>query len=298
MISRLIETISAKDQFQAKYLKEAVADLSEEEKLSFESVLNYFISGGYDLDYLAKSYLVIVQDTMREQKYFFDYKKYRYASYDEVAGHVYDDPEYMHHYMAGLVLTKYLWHTHRQIMRWYESKSKTVAGDRYFEIGPGHGDYFASAMLNMKCKEYIAVDISETSVEMTKAFVKHFIDFYKISPEYSIINKNFLDFDNRTLFDVIIMGEVLEHVEQPLKFLQKIKNLASDDAFIYITTAINAPAVDHIYLFDSIGSVINLINEAGMKVDDYLAVTAQPSLSLEKAIRKKYPITIALVLKK
>ena len=45
------------------------------------------------------------------------------------------------------------------------------------------------------------------------------------------------------------MGEVLEHVEQPEVFLRRIADLAKDDAYIFITTCINAPAVDHIYLW-------------------------------------------------
>jgi tRNA G46 methylase TrmB len=44
---------------------------------------------------------------------------------------------------------------------------------KYLEIGPGHGEYFVTAMQQTNFSEYVAVDISKTSVELTQNFILH-----------------------------------------------------------------------------------------------------------------------------
>ncbi|MDR2884578.1 MAG: class I SAM-dependent methyltransferase [Deferribacteraceae bacterium] len=292
----LIEKISVQDQFQEQYLKGILDTLTDLEKHSLADIISFFKAQGFDLDYQTRAYILIVQDTMKEQKYFFDHKKYRYSTYKEVAGHVYDDPEYMRLYMVGLILSQYFWNIHRSMMRHFREITKGVSGKKYLEIGPGHGQYFADAMQNMHFDEFLAVDVSATSVEMTKAFVAHTLK--NSSVKYDVIHKNFFDFDDSAQFDAVVMGEVLEHVEDPLSFLKKIRSVASENAFIYITTVINAPAIDHIYLFRNRDEVLDVVNRAGLSVVSYKEFTPQPSISVEKAIRKEYPIDIALILKR
>ena len=62
------------------------------------------------------------------------------------------------------------------------------------------------------------------------------------------------------------MGEVLEHVEQPEVFLRRIAELAKDDGYIFITTCINAPAVDHIYLWRTTDELEDMITASGLSI--------------------------------
>ena len=94
------------------------------------------------------------------------------------------------------------------------------------------------------------------------------------------------------------MGEVLEHVEDPLIFLNKIHSIAKKDSFIFITTVINAPAIDHIYLFDSIESIKELIIQAKFSIKEMLLVPASENMSIQKNLEKKFPIDVALILLK
>ena len=93
------------------------------------------------------------------------------------------------------------------------------------------------------------------------------------------------------------MGEVLEHVEQPEVFLRRIAELATDDAFIFITTCINAPAVDHIYLWRTTDELEEMIEASGLSIVEPLRLPYEGK-SLEDSREERLPINVAYVLAK
>ena len=104
-------------------------------------------------------------------------------------------------------------------------------------------------------------------------------------------------FPVQDMYDGISLSEVLDHVEEPEKMLIKIYQLLRKEGRAYITTVINAPAKDHIYLFHTIEEVVGLVKKSGFKIDDYYCATAN-NTSVEKAIKRKRGINIALILRK
>jgi hypothetical protein len=68
--------------------------------------------------------------------------------------------------------------------------------------------------------------------------------------------------------NVIVLGEILEHLEDPLKVLNKVSNHLSSGGLIWITIPINAPAIDHISLFRSKEEVFALVEKAGLEIID------------------------------
>ena len=151
-------------------------------------------------------------------------------------------------------------------------------------------------MENTNFDSYCAIDISATSVNITREFTKYSLRG-QAKKNYMVLQKDFFDFTSDDKFDAIIMGEVLEHVENPTMFLEKIHDIAKDDAFIYITTAINAPQPDHIYHFKTIEDVLKMFADSNMEVVDQIALTAN-KVSIEKALKKKYAIVVGFVLRK
>jgi 2-polyprenyl-3-methyl-5-hydroxy-6-metoxy-1,4-benzoquinol methylase len=91
------------------------------------------------------------------------------------------------------------------------------------------------------------------------------------------------------------MGEVLEHVEQPELFLRRIAELAADDAFIFITTCINAPAVDHIYLWRTTDELEDMIRDSGLSIVEPLRLPYEGK-TLEESRDQQLPINVAYVL--
>lgn len=75
------------------------------------------------------------------------------------------------------------------------------------------------------------------------------------------------------------------------------KDVTTDHAQIFVSTAINSPMPDHIYLFRSVQDVVDMVERHGFVIKDRICAAAN-NLDLETAERKEMPITIALRLKK
>lgn len=167
-------------------------------------------------------------------------------------------------------------------------------GKAWLEVGPGHGIYFTYAVNHTEYDCYYGIDLSQTAVDMSRSIIGKLVNGQK---QIIIEKKDFLELPEDKKYDAIIAGKVLEHVEDPGLFLRKIYSLANRNAFIYVTTAINCPQKDHIYLFQTIEEAEALICESGLEIVDRLYVPTN-GYSLEKAVRKAVAINVAYVLSK
>lgn len=116
--------------------------LTEDEKETLEKLFVFFEKDYGNVEKLAASYLMIVDDFRGETKYFLEHGRYRNSSYEEVAQQVYYNEIYMEQYMIGLVLSDYSWSNHVKITRWFKEHLESVKGNKYLEIGPGFWTLF------------------------------------------------------------------------------------------------------------------------------------------------------------
>lgn len=281
---------------QKRSLDIARAQLTADESSGLERYIAYCMESGIGIDKLAQAYNTITTDTLREQIYFQRHGRYRCSKFSEVADAVYFNPEYMQSYMLGLALTAYLWPNHLELSRFFEKSLPKLNTGNYLEVGPGHGLYLSKAIELSNFRSFHAIDISETSISLSRKILD-----YQFSGRQGNWELYVADFLAGTLpltqYDAIVMGEVLEHVEQPGEFLRRIRELSHDETFIFVTTAINAPAIDHIYLFESVEHVIELAELHGLRCKDFLA-TPYPGCAMDETVARKLPINIALVLSK
>lgn len=296
LLDELVQQIIRINPLQSKFLAASISGASDEELDDLIAYIAYSQGEGLSLEYLAASYDLIVKDTLREQVYFQRHKRYRYSTFDEVADSVYFDDEYMGKYMHGLALTSYLWPNHRELHRFFCQTLPADKPGKYLEIGPGHGMYMVTAMRRTGFDVFHGLDLSPTSVEMTKRLIGS--GAFGRFDNFDVFEQDFLEGELAPeSYAAIVMGEVLEHVEEPKIFLERIRSLATDDAYIFITTPINAPAIDHIYLFESYESIESLVNAAGLSVGNRLLVP-YPGLDVEESMQQCLPINVALVLQK
>ena len=142
--------------------------------------------------------------------------------------------------------------------------------------------------------KYLGIDISPTSVQMCREMVTERVS--DKTKNIEVKEQDFFAYDG-PVCDAVVLGEILEHVEQPRLFLEKIHEITHDNSFIYVTTVVNGPAKDHIYLFRTVEEVEEQYRNAGFDIADRL-ICPSHGYTLEKAVKRKASIITAHVLKK
>lgn len=296
-IEQLIENIATKNAIHGKKLQKNFSSLKEEK--NYINDYNIFINKYKDIleknrltfDDSINYYLKMIGDFNEEMLDFMRTGKYRNTSFDAVNKAMYNNPDVMVSHMHGLLLSQFLWKHHYDVYQYFKNGiQKYLPVQSYLEIGAGHGLYFEAAMgkIGDDCT-FEALDISETSLELTKSLIKSDQVIYHL--------KNVFDYtDEDEKKDFITMGEVLEHVEDPLALLTKIKSLIKPEGTIFITTPTNAPSIDHIYLFNNVQEIRDLINEAGLEIVDERYFVSE-DIDLEKAEKRKIATMYASFLK-
>jgi 2-polyprenyl-3-methyl-5-hydroxy-6-metoxy-1,4-benzoquinol methylase len=295
IVEHLIRLILQRNVMQKNYLAASLQSIGDEDLELFSHYLEYCCQRQLSLEFLADAYNLFIRDTMKEQLYFSRHRKYRYSSYREVCDLVYLDPSYMEKYMYGLAVSTFLWPNHREVSRFFESSLPRQMRGTYLEVGPGHGFHLMRAMRMTRFDRYHAVDLSPSSVELTTSLIC--AQRFDVPKDYAIRVANFLEMEEGQTFDALVMGEVLEHVEQPLRFLQKAAALAKSESYIYVSTCMNAPEIDHISLFSNLDQLRELLSAARLVVRDQLLLP-HAGTSIEEAQAQSLPVNVAFVLRK
>jgi 2-polyprenyl-3-methyl-5-hydroxy-6-metoxy-1,4-benzoquinol methylase len=296
-IIALVALIKSENPLHSNFIDEAMANLRPDELQRLGLFLAYCNQNGLDSAYMCESYLTLVEDTISEQIYFKKHQHYRYSSFKEVAQKVYFDPDYMDRYMHGLAISTFLWPNHVRITRYFKQTIPKRAVGSYLEVGPGHGQFLMMAMQECSYDSYLGVDISATSIKQTRNVIDYFLP--DISTMATLETRDFLAKDDLEAcsFDAIVAGEVVEHVEQPEPFFRRIAELAKPDAHIFLTTCINTPAIDHIYLWRTPQELESMIRDCGLTIRDRLTLPYQGK-SLDEAIAEDLSVNFAFLLSK
>ncbi len=264
-LPQILDSIKEKNPMHYKKLKKSSAwedeNIIQRAEDFFHKYIQLLEKQGLNMEYAVDSYLHLCHDMMYERIQFVETGKYRYTSFEEVNARVYGNPDTMEYYMHGLLLSQYLWEHHYKILEcFYKNINKFSEGVKnILEVGGGHGLYANEVFNAFNFDfEYTMVDISETSIDMAKKFLN--------GRDINFIVEDVYKYETDKKFDLIIMGEVLEHVEDPLTLMKKLHSLGSENVTAFITVPCNAPAIDHIYLFRNPGELIALYNEAGWEV--------------------------------
>ncbi len=267
-LSLIVERIQAKNSLQKKSLEKFLCnsrqDFLEQSDKYLYSYLSFLKMKNIDLDYIVDSYLLMVEDIMIEQTRFLKTGRYRYSSIKETYDNVYSNRDYMFKYMIGVALSQFLWRNHRDMFLFFKDCINKLEGENYLEIGPGHGLFFLEAMRKGGFINYYGIDISETSLQITKEFLHYSID--KKNVNMHLILGDITKKDFNTKFDFITMGEVMEHVEQPNKLIHSVYDKLNNKGKAYISTCANSPVIDHIYLYNSVDEIREDITASGLKI--------------------------------
>ncbi len=241
---------------------------------------------------IAKSYVEFCRETLMEQFYFKKNPTYRAIKQNINNLNFYNSKEKMKAYIIGLLLTQIFWVHHIKILNWYFGNlSKKNKIRNYLEIGAGHG--LLSALLQkQKSVEGLIIDVSQSAINSLKKVFQQI----KVDRRISFKKINFLKFKDDKKFDFIIMGEVIEHVKNPIKFLRKSKNLLSNRGSIFLTTCANCAQHDHLFHFKDVKHIKKIIKKAGLIVSKEYVVPSE-NIPKNKWMKEKIAISYCAFVK-
>jgi 2-polyprenyl-3-methyl-5-hydroxy-6-metoxy-1,4-benzoquinol methylase len=110
-------------------------------------------------------------------------------------------------------------------MNWYVKRLKEILkGKKCLELGIGHG--YTTNTFSSCFNEYTVIEGSKQMIER----------YFKLFPSSNVKIElgYFEDFKTEEKFDVILMGYVLEHVDNPKLILKKYKKYLSANGSIYV----------------------------------------------------------------
>jgi len=299
-VNKVLEGIYKKAPFQKKKIEVFINSQDSGFFQEFEKFISeytqYLNKNDMTIGYCIDAYLKMVNDMFKSHVKFMRTGQYPTESAEDAFNEVYNNEKKMLSYMIGLALSQYLWSTHYEMLSHLKSsllKNKSNI-NKYLEIGPGHGLFLKNAIdiLN-KNTEMTAVDISQTSLNVSKSIITHFYPRKNIS----FINKDMLDLNMDSEFDFIVMGEVIEHVEDPESLLVKISKLLSKNGRAFLSTCVNCPMIDHVYHFHTVGEIQQMFNDCGLHIESEKVLPAE-KVSVAEATEKNITINYSAIVKK
>ncbi|WP_165445082.1 class I SAM-dependent methyltransferase [Gracilibacillus phocaeensis] len=117
----------------------------------------------------------------------------------------------------------------RKRIHWICGQAK---GEKILDVGCSQG--ITSILLGRESKQVLAIDLWQETIDYAKDMLSIEAEDTKQSVEFKVANFIAYDFGDQK-FDSIIFGEVLEHVADPERFINKATELLSDDGQMIVT---------------------------------------------------------------
>lgn len=248
----------------AAFLTKRVAEQAPAALIMADEIAGLVLElAGNGLDELCADYRWMCDRVMEEELHFRRTGNYRLSRFEDALREVYSDRVYMGRYMNGLLLSQVLWSNHSDAMRFYVDRflGGTAAGARHLEIGPGHGLLLTLAARSGKMASITAWDVSEASIAATR----HALTQLGVDQAVSIEKTDLFAMKHvPAAFDTLVISEVLEHLEDPLLALEKVRDCLAPGGRAFVNAPVNSPAADHLYLFRTPEEVVDLVRQAGL----------------------------------
>jgi len=259
-LKEVLRIIGEQDPLHMRTLKRQVS-LGKEFNALKTHICTYFEASGINPHTVADDYLRMIGDMRREGGYFMLYDKYSCKNQAEAYEKVYSKPEIMRYYINALLISQLLWKHHFNMLRYFRQTLSAIAyrsdNFRVLDVGSGHGLF--SWVIKTQVPSYGSIDIldiSTTSLEMTRRMIG--------DEGISYLHTELSQANPVNKYELIILGEILEHMDDPIAMLQDAMKLLSSKGMIFFTVPTNAPAIDHVYLFRNKADVMKMIEQAGL----------------------------------
>lgn len=247
---------------------------------------------------LVSDYRFLCQKiVMPEEMHFRRHGRYRLKNFEDALSLVYNNKPFMTRYMNGLLVSDVIWINHCRCMLHFAGEYLPSLKERasLLEIGPGHGLLLYLADVAANIGTVSAWDVSDASLELAASTLntlgaKRSVKFEK----RNIFDADIMSPDNANLFDGVVLSEVLEHLEQPLRALQVLFHVCKPGGKVWVNVPANSPAPDHLFLVNEPSEAAALAEQAGFEVAG-TASYATSGVTLERAIKDRLTVSCIVV---
>tara|TARA_B100000900_G_scaffold414473_1_gene441209 strand:- start:4689 stop:5612 length:924 start_codon:yes stop_codon:yes gene_type:complete len=297
----IFKLISKKSSFQRKKIMDFHTKLQSKDLIENEKYLKiykkFLDKNKIKIENAVNSYIEMCSDMFRCHIEFLRTGKYPVNNLSEAKKKVYNNPIKMKSYMVGLAISQFFWKTHYKMFKHLQFFIKNSNSSKnYLEIGPGHGLFSFYSYNNLrKIKNFHVIDISKTSLNLTKNFLTLFLEDSGSNIKY--IYGDFVKKKISMKYDIIVCGEVIEHVSNPKKFLDKIYLFLNNGGKVFISTCINCPAIDHINQWHTIKEVQKIYKESRFKLLSEKILPVE-KVSYQNALKNKITVNYSAILQK
>jgi len=222
-------------------------------------------SGEEFLQDLGQGYALFSTNVIRSQLRYERAGHYESSSYDQVFDRTYGNDAFMDRYHWGVLLTTFAWHHHLQICAFFRDnflpRLESQSG-RLVDLGCGSCVWSMLTADTLPDWTVDAVDISARSVELAQSMLRS----NGFDGRISTTRADALTYRASPLSDAGISSFLLEHLEQPQELLENLAHNLKPGGYAFVTAALTAAEVDHIFEFRRESEVVAMAEQAGFRI--------------------------------
>jgi 2-polyprenyl-3-methyl-5-hydroxy-6-metoxy-1,4-benzoquinol methylase len=291
-LDRYVQAISASSKLQARSLARwlAVADDRYFELADdvCARLTQHVFAGDHERG--VRAYLALCQEINREQFHFKKTGAYRTRAAQQAFEEVYSNETRMREYIVGLLLSYLFWPGHYRMLAFFQEHVRRLRPGSVCEVGVGHALFTREVLRAAPVARATVVDLSATSLAVARETLAAF------GADAARIDFRLGDFMAEAMrlepADLLVFGDVIEHVDEPVRFLAHARRHLTASGRLYLSTCANCPAPDHVHLFRSVAEIRDVIAAAGFTVEDELVLPLEehvpPELWAEKRVNLNY----------
>ena len=246
-------------------------------------------------DQLIEGYCTFVMDVNRAQLAYEKNGRYEHDNFADVFEKAYSNHDFMDLYHWGVYCSTFIWLHHLKIFKFFNNHflpliAKQTAKGQLLDLGAGSGIWHLLALTHLPAWKVTAVDISQPSIEISARMASAL----PVANNIEHICTDATTWTSDRLMDAGISSFLLEHLEHPEKLLSALAGALKPGAHAFVTCALTAAEIDHIYEFKRESEIVALFESVGFRVKHLFS--AEPEAT--PADRKYLPRSLAAVLQK